>query len=64
MLLSATEKLLKDANEMRAFYASVGLSEETAERAIKARFNPPAPDEDAAAPRRRLPKPRGRHVRK
>src|SRR5262245_22090638 len=38
---SVTEKMLRDVEEMRSFYASVGLSEVTIERAIEAKFGVP-----------------------
>ena len=63
MLPSVTEKMLKDADEMRAFYASVGLSPETTERAIQARFSAPADGDEAGLPMRGR-KSRGRHLQK
>ena len=41
---SITEKIMRDAEEMRAFYRSVGLSAAVIERAIEAKFKPPVPD--------------------
>lgn len=61
---STTEKMLRDAEEMRAFYASVGLSEATIERALEAKFGPPARERRGTWPRKGQPKNRGRHVKK
>ena len=61
---SVTEKMLRDAEEMRAFYASVGLSEATIERAIEAKFGRPAPERRGTWSRKTQPKNRGRHVKK
>ena len=63
MLPSVTEKMLKDADEMRAFYASVGLSPETTEQAIQARFGAPADEDEAGLPMGSR-KSRGRHLQK
>lgn len=60
--LPMAEKMRRDAEEMRSFYISVGLSEETTERALRTRFN--SPDESGSGHRKIAPKPRGRHVRK
>lgn len=61
---SVTEKALRDADEMRAFYTSVGLSEQTIERALEAKFGPPAPERRGTWARKAQPKTRGRHVKK
>jgi len=61
---SVTEKTLRDAEEMRAFYTSVGLSEQTIERALEAKFGPPAPERRGTWVRKGQPKTRGRHVKK
>ena len=63
--LSVTEKMLRDADEMRAFYASVGLSEQTIERALEAKFGPSKPERRGAWARKGQPKTktRGRQVK-
>jgi hypothetical protein len=61
---SVAEKAHRDAEEMRAFYLSVGLSEETIERALKTKFGASEPESGAAPARRSQPKTRGRHVKR
>jgi hypothetical protein len=51
MLPALTDKMLQDANEMRSFYESVGLSPEVIERAIAAKFKPPVPETRGKWPR-------------
>jgi len=41
---SITEKMRRDAEEMRAFYQSVGMSPEVIDRAVEAKLKPPIPD--------------------
>lgn len=44
-LFKRTEAMMRDAQEMRAFYESVGMSPETIERAIAAKHEgQPAPE--------------------
>ena len=44
-LFKQTEAMMRDAQEMRAFYESVGMSPETIERAIAARHQgQPSPE--------------------
>ena len=43
-LFKQTEAMMRDAEEMRAFYQSVGISAETIERALAARHQRPAPE--------------------
>jgi hypothetical protein len=48
-LFKRTEAMMRDAEEMRAFYQSVGLSAETIERAIAAkheRHPSPVPEDE------------------
>lgn len=61
---SVTEKMHRDAEEMRAFYTSVGLSEETIERALEAKFGPSNAESGRTSVRRNQPRTRGRHVKK
>jgi len=61
---SVTEKMHRDAEEMRAFYTSVGLSEATIERALEAKFGFSNPEGKGGSARRNQPKTRGRHVKK
>ena len=61
---SVTEKMLRDVEEMRTFYASVGLREVTIERAIEAKFGVPVSEQRGTEPRKSKPKNRGRHVKK
>jgi len=61
---SATEKMHRDAEEMRAFYQSVGLSDETIERALEAKFAFSNPKDKAGPARKTRLKTRGRHVKK
>lgn len=60
---SVTEKMHRDAEEMRAFYLSVGLSDETIERALEAKFGFSNPESKDGSTRRNRPKTRGRHVK-
>jgi hypothetical protein len=60
MIPGITEKLLRDERELRAFYESVGLSPAVIERAIAAKFSPPASEEEAPP----LRKKRGRVPRR
>jgi hypothetical protein len=43
-MLGINQKTFQDEAELRAFYQSVGLSPETIERAIAAKFKPPVPE--------------------
>ena len=43
-MLGIKEKTFRDEAELRAFYQSVGLSPETIERAIAAKFKQPVPE--------------------
>ena len=43
-MLGINQKTFQDEAELRAFYQSVGLSPETIERAIAAKFKPPFPE--------------------
>jgi hypothetical protein len=61
---SVAEKMHRDAEEMRAFYTSVGLSEETIERALEAKFGSSDFGGKSTSARRNQPKTRGRHVKK
>jgi hypothetical protein len=63
---TVTEKVLRDAQEMRAFYASLGVAPETTERALAVIF-PSLPTKCVDGPgrsRRRTPTPRGRNAKK
>jgi hypothetical protein len=51
MLPGMSDKLLQDEKELRAFYESVGLSPDVIERAIAAKFKPPAPETRGRWPR-------------
>ena len=61
---SVAEKMHRDAEEMRAFYMSVGLSEETITRALEAKFGSSDFGSSSAPARKSQPKTRGRHVKK
>jgi hypothetical protein len=52
-MIKLPEKMLRDEDEMRAFYQSVGISPETIELAIIARRSKPAVEGEPPAP---LPK--------
>jgi hypothetical protein len=59
MIPGITEKLLRDERELRAFYESVGLSPAIIERAIAAKFQQPASENEAPPIRKkrgRVPK--------
>jgi hypothetical protein len=65
-MIKLPEKLLRDEDEMRAFYLSVGISPEVTELAILARRQKPAADETSASlpksnalPKRKKRKPAG-----
>ena len=60
---SVAEKMHRDAEEMRAFYTSVGLSAETIERALEVKFGA-VPESNGGPRRKNQPKTRGRHVKK
>ncbi len=55
MIRLAPKINLKDEAEMRAFYASCGISESTTEAAIKARRNEPVQPIEKKPQRRRRP---------
>jgi len=61
---TVTEKVMRDAEEMRAFYASFGFGPETTERALAVRFPTlPAKRVGEHAPVK-TPTPRGRRARR
>jgi hypothetical protein len=62
---SVTEKVQRDVEEMRAFYASLGVAPETTERALAVCF-PTLPATQVSGPRmvrRRSPKTRVRQLK-
>jgi hypothetical protein len=52
-MIKLTEKMLRDAEEMRAFYRSVGISVTTIERAVEAKFKPPSSEKRGTWHRRK-----------
>jgi hypothetical protein len=60
-MIKLPEKLLRDEDEMRAFYLSVGISPEVTELAILARRQKPAGDQaDAPKSQERARAPKGK----
>jgi hypothetical protein len=51
--IKLTEKMLRDAEEMRAFYRSMGISLTTIERAVEAKFEPPSSEKRGTWHRRK-----------